>query len=94
MSNSEPRKLDLDKKDSTNDNESKDDYSDPNTPPKVDERSLTPFERLHKFWERKSTFTHMIKGGVKRVLGKITPKGVDLDAVPNESVDASERILE
>ena len=36
----------------------------------------------------------MIKGGVKRVLGKITPKGVDLDAVPNESVDASGMILE
>mmetsp|Transcript_42471 Transcript_42471/g.76523 ORF Transcript_42471/g.76523 Transcript_42471/m.76523 type:complete len:418 (-) Transcript_42471:1657-2910(-) len=94
VSNSEPRKLDLDTKDITDDKEPKDDHSDPNSPLKVDERSLTPFENLHKFWERKSTFTRMIKGGVKRILGKITPKGVDLDAVPNKSVDASEGILE
>lgn len=60
--------------DATNQND--DDSS--STSPKIDERPLTPFQNLHKFWERQSTFTHMTRSVLGRILR--AEHGVDSDA--------------
>lgn len=42
--------------------------------PKVDDTPLTPFKNLKSFWETQSTFTHMTKSVVNRILGREMPK--------------------
>ena len=75
----EALKLDLSSDDTLNE-EPKKDSDSTSTSPKVDERPLTPFKNLHKFWEGQSNFTHMTKSMIGRILGTDTPKeGVDLD---------------
>mmetsp|Transcript_1445 Transcript_1445/g.2758 ORF Transcript_1445/g.2758 Transcript_1445/m.2758 type:complete len:846 (+) Transcript_1445:271-2808(+) len=53
------------------------DGSSHNTSPKVDQRSLSPFQNLHEYWEGQSSFTHMTKSAIERILSKETPRGVD-----------------
>mmetsp|Transcript_26190 Transcript_26190/g.56218 ORF Transcript_26190/g.56218 Transcript_26190/m.56218 type:complete len:990 (-) Transcript_26190:180-3149(-) len=84
--NSKGLKLDLSSFDDTVNKELKDGDSS-NTSPKVDEQPLTPFKNLHKFWECQSTFVHMTKSVIGRILHPDTTNGVDLDATEDAEVD-------
>ena len=65
------------------------DAETPDISPKVDTQPLTPFKNLHKFWEGKSTFTHMTKSVIGRILRKqATQEGIDSDA--NEEAKESD----
>eukprot|EP00579_Thalassiosira_antarctica_P003480 CAMPEP_0201902834 /NCGR_PEP_ID=MMETSP0902-20130614/55161_1 /ASSEMBLY_ACC=CAM_ASM_000551 /TAXON_ID=420261 /ORGANISM="Thalassiosira antarctica, Strain CCMP982" /LENGTH=884 /DNA_ID=CAMNT_0048436851 /DNA_START=145 /DNA_END=2800 /DNA_ORIENTATION=- len=86
---SEALKLDMESEDTTVDKGSKHSNSS-NTSPKVDERPLTPFKNLHKHWEDQSSFTHMTKSVIGRILCQENPKGVGLDANEEANADIPE----